>query len=59
MSQYKEYPYAWYWKKRLPGHKGQRCQILARGKKNSVLVEFEDGFRVVTSRFAVRKLEAE
>jgi hypothetical protein len=28
---------------------------LARGKKNSILVEFEDGFKVVTSRYAVRK----
>lgn len=27
----------------------------ARGRMNSVLVEFADGFRVITSRHAVRK----
>jgi len=40
----------------LPERKGQRCRILVRAKRmNSVLVEFEDGFRVVTSRYAVRR----
>lgn len=35
--------------------KGQPCRVLARGKKNSILVEFEDGYRAVVSRYAVRK----
>ncbi|HZP33944.1 MAG TPA: hypothetical protein VFB23_11350 [Candidatus Acidoferrales bacterium] len=35
--------------------KGQRCRVVASGKMNSVCVEFEDGFRVITSRYAVRK----
>ena len=35
--------------------KGQRCRVIARGRMNSVLVEFEDGFRVVTSRYAIRR----
>lgn len=48
----------WYWRKRLPERKGQRCRVLARGALNSILVEFHDGFRVVTSRYAVRKLAA-
>ena len=40
----------------MPERKGQRCRILVRAKRmNSVLVEFEDGFRVVTSRYAVRR----
>lgn len=26
----------WFWRKRLPGRKGQRCRVLARGKMNSV-----------------------
>ena len=51
-----EYPYVWFWRKRLPERKGQRCRVLVRGKKNSIAVEFEDGYRVVTSRFAVRKV---
>jgi hypothetical protein len=37
--------------------KGQRCRVLVRGKKNSILVEFEDGFTVVTSRHAVRQVQ--
>lgn len=46
----------WYWKTHLPERKGQRCRVVVRGRSmNSALVEFEDGYRVVTSRFAVRK----
>ena len=45
----------WYWRKRLPGRKGQRCRIVARGKMNSALIEFEDGYQVISSRYAVRK----
>ena len=37
--------------------KGRQCRVLARGKKNSILVEFEDGYRAVVSRYAVRKGE--
>jgi len=48
------YPFVWWWKSHLPERKGQRCAVLVRGNMNSVLVEFEDGQRVVTSRFAVR-----
>jgi hypothetical protein len=29
--------------------------VLARGAMNSILVEFEDGLRVVTSRYAARR----
>ena len=39
--------------------KGQPCRVIARGKKNSILVEFEDGYRSVVSRYAVRKGERE
>lgn len=49
--------HVWYWRKRLGERKGQRCRVLVRGKKNSILVEFEDGHRVVTSRYAVRKIK--
>jgi len=28
--------------------------VVTRGKMNSVLVEFEDRYRVITSRYAVR-----
>jgi hypothetical protein len=49
------YDQIWYWRSRLPERKGQRCRVLVRGKRNTVLVEFEDGVRVVTSRYAVRR----
>lgn len=35
--------------------KGQLCRVLVRGKMNSALIEFEDGFKVVTSRNGLRK----
>jgi hypothetical protein len=50
-----KYDHVWYWKSRLPERKGQRCRVLARARTmNSILVEFEDGFTVITSRYAVR-----
>jgi len=51
----KPFAYIWYWKSRLPERKGKACRVLVRGRMNTILVEFEDGFRVTTSRFAVRK----
>ena len=50
-----DYPYVWYWCTKLPERHGQRCRIVARGRLNNVMVEFEDGYRVITSRYAVRK----
>lgn len=47
----------WFWKGtpfRPIYRKGERCRILIRGSKNSVLVEFEDGFKVVCAKWAVR-----
>jgi hypothetical protein len=34
-----------------------RCKVRARGKRNTCLVEFEDGFRVTTSRNYLIKVE--
>ena len=50
-----KYPYYWRIRKRLPDRYGQPCRMLVRGKMNSCLLEFEDGFRVVTSRNFIRK----
>jgi hypothetical protein len=51
-----EYPYVWHWRSRLGDRKGQRCRVVVRARAfNSALVEFEDGYRVVTSRNALRK----
>ncbi len=47
--------FVWYWRSRLPERKGQRCRVLARGRMNTIAVQFEDGYAVTTSRFAVRR----
>lgn len=51
------YPYVWFWRSKMPDRKGQPCRVLVRGKMNTILVEFEDGFKTTTSRFAVRLRE--
>jgi hypothetical protein len=46
----------WRVKTRLPDRKGTRCRVLAYGRLNNCLVQFEsDGFLVVTCRYYVRK----
>jgi hypothetical protein len=50
-----KYPYYWRVKTRHPKRKGMPCRVLARGKKNSALIEFEDGFKTVSSRNYYRK----
>jgi hypothetical protein len=50
-----ELTHIWYWRSRLPERKGQACHVLARGSMNSVLVQFADGYLVITSRYAVRR----
>lgn len=49
------FDFIYYWNRM--GRKGQRCRVLVRGAKNSILVEFEDGFKAVTSRYAVREVK--
>lgn len=58
------YDHVWFWLKkpwpwRTVDRKGQRCRVVAKGKMNSIAVEFEDGYRVVASRYAVRKHKSE
>ena len=48
--------HVWWWRRRLGDWKGQPCRVLARRSTNSILVEFADGYRVVTNRYAVRRL---
>lgn len=47
--------YRWHWRARLPERRGQLFRLLATGRLNSCLIEFEDGWRVITSRNALRK----
>ena len=50
-----QFDHVWYWRTRLPERKGQRCRVLVRAPRmNSIAIEFEDGHRVCTSRYAVR-----
>jgi len=54
-----DYPYIWFWNPspmRTVNRKGQRCRVLVRGAMNSALIQFEDGFRVVASRNALRRV---
>ena len=51
------FDHQWWWRKFLPDRKGQACRVLARGRMNSILIQFADGTKVVTSRYAVRKVK--
>ena len=37
--------------------KGQGCRVLVRGNKNRCLVEFMDGFRLMTNRNTLRTIK--
>jgi hypothetical protein len=47
------FTYIYYWDRQ--GRKGQFCRVTARGKMNRCCVEFEDGYKMVTSRNAIRR----
>lgn len=47
----------WRWRKWLGERHGQRCRIVAVGKMNAALIEFEDGYRTISSRYAARKIK--
>jgi hypothetical protein len=49
------WPYRWHWRARLPERHGQLLRVVARGALNSCMVEFQDGFRAITSRNALRR----
>jgi uncharacterized protein (UPF0216 family) len=49
--------YVWRIKTRLPERYMTLCHLLARGKMNTCLVEFDDGYRATTSRNYLMKLE--
>jgi hypothetical protein len=53
-----EYVYVWRNNARRATLYGRRCRLIATGAMGTVLVEFEDGERVTTSRRALRRLAA-
>lgn len=54
-----EYVYVWRNNERRAALYGRRCRLLAAGAMGTVLVEFEDGERVTTSRRALRRLPSD
>ena len=54
-----DWTHVWHWR-RYPvdrPRKGERCRVITTGALNSALVEFEDGTKVITVRYAVRKVK--
>lgn len=49
------YRYTWANNPKRAELKGRRCRVLARGKLNSALIEFENGQREVVSRRTLRR----
>lgn len=47
--------YRWRVRSKLPERFGQSCRVLIRGRMNTVVVAFDDGFRVATSRWYIRR----
>lgn len=45
------------WRKYRPEWCGRRCRIVARGARNSRLIEFEDGSQAVVSGWALRRIK--
>lgn len=60
MKQAEAYPYRFHWKNNPEREKlfGKRCRVLSEGTKlRSVLIEFEDGEKIVTSTRALRRAD--
>lgn len=58
MSEQAEYPYRFAWKNNPEREQlfGKRCRIVTEGSRmRSILIEFEDGKRLVTSHRAIRR----
>lgn len=53
MQNMDKFPYRYAWNK--CGRKDQPCKVTARGKKNSIRLEFVDGFKMITSGNSIRK----
>jgi hypothetical protein len=49
----RDFTYVYRWNRQ--GRKGQLCRLLLRGKMNSILVMFPDGYTMVTSGNAIRR----
>lgn len=52
-----DYVYIWGNNPVRARYKGKRCRVLARGRMNSWLIEFEDGEQTCSSRRALRRIK--
>lgn len=50
------YLYAWGNNEVRARFKGRRCEVVKRLARNSVLLRFENGEKLVSSRYAIRKI---
>lgn len=57
MADMTDFPYVWNWRQKPVGRdrKGQPCRVLVRGALNSALVEWDDGYKAITSRNGLRR----
>lgn len=58
MNKEHDFPYRFYWKNdaKRACLFGKRCRIVSEGSRlRSILIEFEDGYRMVTSQRAIRR----
>ena len=51
------YVFAWANNPKRAEWKGLMCRMICRGKKNSVLIEFEDGRRECVSAYSIRRIK--
>lgn len=49
------YDRVWVWSTRLGDRKGMACRVVVASRMQSALIEFEDGYRVVTCVRGVRR----
>jgi len=47
--------HVWRIRKWHPERFGQLCRVLARGSMNSVLIQFEDGYKLRTQKWFIRE----
>lgn len=53
-----QWTHTWRWKNFVSDRYGMRCRITARGKNGNIRVLFEDGYQVITLRYALLKIRS-
>jgi len=50
------YRYIWGNNEKRKTLKGRICNVIARGKMNSVMIEFSNGQKEIVSRYSIRRI---